>query len=368
MSRVEQRRARRYRRRRFVAATLTVLVVVGLGVAAVALAGSGTDDPQSSPPAVTSPTVTAVPSTTAAPAPTTTTAAGPAPLPIDRSYAVGTHQVTYVDTSRTTSPNGSFGGADSRTLPTEFWYPAVGTPGGDAQPDAAPDRDHGKFPLVLFAHGYAVTPTFYEPMLEAWAAAGYVVAAPTFPILSGTPGGASHVDYEKTFGDASFVITSILNSAASDPVAAVVDPTRIAAAGHSDGEVVAFGIGFLACCRDQRVSAVIPMAGDLANASNPNVRDTGTPVLHIMETNDEYDPYEHSIEWDRDNLTSPRWMLTLVNASHVPPYTRPGNPYFDLVISTTVDFLDGTLKGHPDRLDRVAADVAGSGGLGTLER
>jgi dienelactone hydrolase len=371
MSRLEQRRLRRTRRRRLVAATLTVLVVIGLGVAAVALVGAGTDDPQSAPPAVTSPTptVTAIPSTTtAAPAPTTTTAARPTALPIDRTYAVGTHHVTYVDTSRTTSPNGDFGGAASRTLPTAFWYPAAGNPGGDAQPDAPPDRDHGKFPLVLFAHGYAVTPTFYEPMLEAWAAAGYVVAAPTFPILSGTPGGASHVDYEKTFADASFVITSILGSASSDPIAAIVDPARIAAAGHSDGEVVAFGIGFLACCRDQRVSAVIPMAGDLANAQNPHVRDTGTPILHIMETNDEYDPYQHSIDWDRDNLTSPRWMLTLVNASHVPPYTRPGNPYFELVIATTVDFLDGTLKGHPDRLDRVAADVAGSGGLGTLER
>ena len=52
------------------------------------------------------------------------------------------------------------------------------------------------------------------------------------------------------------------------------------------------------------------MAGDLSNANNPHVRDTGTPILHVMETNDEYDPYPHSIEWDRDNLTAPRWMLS----------------------------------------------------------
>ena len=42
----------------------------------------------------------------------------------------------------------------------------------------------------------------------------------------------------------------------------------------------------------------------------------------------------------------------------MPPYTQPGNPYFELVSAATVDFLDGTLKGHPDRLDRIAADVA----------
>ena len=41
------------------------------------------------------------------------------------------------------------------------------------------------------------------------------------------------------------------------------------------------------------------------------MRDTGMPILHVMETNDEYDPYQHSIDWDRENLTAPRWMLTL---------------------------------------------------------
>ena len=53
------------------------------------------------------------------------------------------------------------------------------------------------------------------------------------------------------------------------------------------------------------------MAGDLSNAGIDPMRDTGMPILHVMETNDEYDPYQHSIDWDRDNLTAPggcsRW-------------------------------------------------------------
>ena len=98
---------------------------------------------------------------------------------------------------------------------------------------------------MLFAHGYDVTPDFYAPLLERWAAAGYVVAAPVFPILSGSDGGTSHVDYEKTFGDASFVITQVLGLPRGEPLAGMVDPDRIAAAGHSDGEVVSFGVGFL---------------------------------------------------------------------------------------------------------------------------
>ena len=117
-----------------------------------------------------------------------------------------------------------------------------------------------------------------------------------------------------------------------------------------------------------RVKAVLAMAGDLANANNPHVRNAGVPILHVMETEDEYDPYPHSIQWDRDNLDAPRWMLTLPGSSHVPPYTQPGNTAFELVSAATVDFFDGTLKGHPEQLDAMAKLVADSGGVGTLER
>ena len=285
------------------------------------------------------------------PAPSTTIPA-PAPLEIDREYPVRTTTRTFVDGSRPTSANGSFAGAPDRTLPVSFWYP-----------DGA-----GPFPLVVFSHGYAVTPDFYAPMLERWAAAGYVVAAPTYPILSGAPGGASHVDYEQTFTDTSFVITQVLGLDRNDAIGALGDPSRIAATGHSDGEVIAFGVGFLECCRDPRVGSVIAMAGNLENANNPHVRDTGTPILHVMETGDEYDPYPASIAWDRTNLTAPRWMLTLEGATHVPPYQVPGDRHFELLATAVVDFLDGTLKGHPDRLDRMASTIADAPDLATLER
>jgi dienelactone hydrolase len=343
---------------------VAVVCVIGLAIAAVTLFQGGHGSSLASP---SHPATSSTAPANSAPAPTTT-APPVVRLAIDHEYAVGVHTVTYVDTSRSTSPNGDFGGAPSRTLPTAIYYPAEGDPGGPAQPDAPPDAADGRYPLVLFAHGYAVTPQFYEPLLERWAAAGYVVAAPTFPILSGSPGGASHVDYEKTFGDASFVLDRILATATSDPITALVDPSRIAAAGHSDGEVIAYGIGFLQCCRDPRVKAVIPMAGNLANANNPQEPNTGVPILHIMETNDEYDSYADSIAWDRDNLTSPRWMLSLLNANHVPPYTQAGNPYFELVAKVTIDFLDGTLKGHSERLDAIASDVAAQPSLAALER
>jgi dienelactone hydrolase len=300
---------------------------------------------------------TSAPSTTSAAPAESAPAADPAssalsPLEIDRTYPVATATRTFVDSTRSTSANGDAPGAPNRTLVTSFWYP-----------DAP-----GTFPLVVFSHGYAVTPAFYEPMLERWAAAGYVVAAPTYPILSGEPGGASHVDYEETFADTSFVISQVLGLGTGDAVGAHVDGDRIAVTGHSDGEVVAFGVGFFECCRDPRVRSVIAMAGNLENGNNPHVRDTGIPILHVMETGDEYDPYDASIAWDRENLTAPRWMLTLEGATHVPPYQVPGNAHFELLASAVVDFLEGTLKGHPERLDRMAANIAARPDLASLER
>jgi dienelactone hydrolase len=371
--RATRRSASRHRQRVATAvgaAVVTFAVVVTVG--GIALFGGNDDD--SATPVSSSSTMPTTSTATTAPAtrvptPAETPAPSPAPSAIDigRTYAVGTRTETFVDTSRATSPNGTFAGAPSRTLPTQFWYPAQGATGGPPGADAVPDRGHGPYPMVLFAHGYDVTPDFYAPLLERWAAAGYVVVAPTFPILSGTPGGASHVDYEQTFADGSFVITQVLGLGSEDPMAGLVDPARIAAAGHSDGEVISFGLGFLQCCRDPRVKSVIAMAGDLSNANNPHVRDTGTPILHIMETNDEYDPYPHSIEWDRENLTPPRWMVSL-NSSHVPPYTQPGDPAFELVSRITTAYLDGTLKGHPERLDAVSGEVAAAPDVARVER
>lgn len=371
-----QRDRQRRRRRTFVVAAVVVVIAAVAGGAVVLLGGSDSSDSSGS--AVRAPGVTgtsAVPTTTVAPttaAPTTTTAPGTSPIDITRRYAVGTSEATFVDSSRTTSANGDFGGAATRTIPVQFFYPAPGQAadgsGSASTAGASPDTKNGPYPLILFSHGYAVTPAFYQPLLERWAAAGYVVAAPVYPILSGTPGGASHTDYEKTFDDARFVITQVLSLPGSDPLAGLVDPNRISAAGHSDGEVVAFGEGLLQCCRDERVKSVLAMAGDLSNANNPHVRNAGVPILHIMETEDEYDPYQHSIQWDRDNLDPPRWMLSLLGASHVPPYTQPGNPGFELVSAATIAFFDGTLKGHPEQLDVMATAVADSNGVGALER
>ena len=49
----------------------------------------------------------------------------------------------------------------------------------------------GRRPLIVFAHGFDVGPGIYAALLDAWAAHGYVVAAPEFPLTDPAVAGAS---------------------------------------------------------------------------------------------------------------------------------------------------------------------------------
>ena len=203
--------------------------------------------------------------------------------------------MTFVDTSRPTSANGVLRRrpvADAARL--GVWYPTAGTADGSVVREAPADRGNGPYPLVLFADGYAV-----DTRLLRGAARGGLLAAGRrcgahVPDPLGEPGGASHVDYEETFEDSQFVISRLLGLTSADPLGGLVDASRIAVTGHSDGEVIAFGSGYLTCCADSRVKAVIAMAGNLENIANP-LRANGPPVLHMMEDGDEFDPYLPSI-------------------------------------------------------------------------
>src|SRR6266699_2599615 len=65
-----------------------------------------------------------------------------------------------------------------------------------------PTRGHAPFPLIVFAHGFALTPQIYGRLLDAWARAGYVVAAPVFPVENANaPGGPNRGDLANEPGD-----------------------------------------------------------------------------------------------------------------------------------------------------------------------
>jgi dienelactone hydrolase len=275
---------------------------------------------------------------------------------------VGVRDETFVDSTRSTPANGAAPGAPNRTMVTTIWYPASGS-------GATPDVARGPYPLVVFAHGFAVGPRTYADLLAGWASAGYVVVAPALPLLNGAaPGGASHDDYNgPNFFDVDFVLRDSLRRAATtgDVLSGMIDGSRIAVAGHSDGEVIAYALGFMACCRDVQVKAVIALAGDLSNAQALPLA-TGVPILHVISDNDEFDPVAGALAFDRQSLLAPKYTVVLRGASHLGPFAGRADTHFDLVLHASADFLDGTLKSGSG-LTRLAAAVGAAPGLASLE-
>ena len=130
-------------------------------------------------------------------------------------HAVGQRNEIFVDTRHTTAANGDVPARASRTLPTVIFYPAAGTPSAGASPNAPADLDDAPYPLIVFAHGLGSSGVEYQGLLERWAAAGFVVAAPKFPLTHrGTPGGVNPSDYQNQPADVSYVITAVLQASA----------------------------------------------------------------------------------------------------------------------------------------------------------
>ncbi len=167
----------------------------------------------------------ALPLLSAAPA-----AAGalPAASAASAKYAVGTITDTFVDGSRTTPAWNGQAALPSRTLVTTILYPAVGAPGTTRSPGAAPDKAAGPFPLIVFAHGLGASPQDYLNVLTAWAAAGFVVAAPLFPLSnSAVVGGPDAGDVTNQPKDMSYVIDAMLfDSLLAPPDRCLVWSTR----------------------------------------------------------------------------------------------------------------------------------------------
>jgi dienelactone hydrolase len=269
------------------------------------------------------------------------------------THAVRTHQFAFTDTTRPTPAFDGFPGSSSRQLPTTVWYPSDGG---------------GPFPLVLFVHGFGVTPADYAPLLTRLASAGYVVAAATYPLLSGQPAGPTDtVGWDDLYPDSWFVASQVLErSAAGDAVlGGLIDPDRIAVAGHSDGAAVAFGLGYTPFRLDVRARAVVAYAADIGQY--PTYQPNQRPILHVLSDHDDFNPYGDAIAWDRSILQPPKTVLSLWDASHSGPYLESGDAHFEMVARVTIGWLDAALKAHPEGLLFASFYVGDHPALGAIE-
>jgi dienelactone hydrolase len=292
------------------AAVVALALVVPLG-GCVSVRWAGGAAPTSSP--------TAVPSSASAAAPPPRPA-GSAPT---RPFAVG---VRHLDLAR---------GPD-RPLPTTLWYP----------------RGPGKFPLVLLSHGLTGLPQQFATIGTRWAAAGFVVAAPAYPH---TASGVATFDITDVINqpmDASYVLDEVLalDSRPGDPLAGHLDPTAVAAAGHSAGGYTTTAL--LTSQRDSRLRAAIVLAAGLLGGTYGGAP---IPVLFVHGDADQTVSYRDGGRAAYDALPWPKAFLTMRGGDHG-GYLTPGNRGFDQVVETTTDFLRWSLYGDPAAGARLRGD------------
>jgi predicted dienelactone hydrolase len=195
------------------------------------------------------------PSTTSTTATSTTATTATASTTPSLTYATpGTHAVGYQVFTTT--------GAQEQPLTVRVWYPAVRataepgpieytapnkfgeqiTPGkeitsvGRAVADAQPEQADEPYPLVVFSHGYSLSPIVYSTLVEHYASQGYIVLGPEHnETFDGSLTGFWEelidrpVDIHRTIDYA-----EQLNKPEA-PLAGMIDMDNIAVVGHSYG-------------------------------------------------------------------------------------------------------------------------------------
>jgi predicted dienelactone hydrolase len=291
------------------------VVLLILTTLSVWLVTRGTGSPSS---VTTSSVGTSTPSTTS------TTTTSPYPATVGRTTVLVTEPAS--------------GSVAARSLLTVVRFPASGT---------TPLLAHAPYPLVVFSQGYGVAPEAYVHLLNAWAAAGYVVADPAYPFTSvSSPGGLVRTDIVNHPRDLSQVITSLLHdsSTAGQVLSGLIDPSRIAVIGHSDGGDVALAAVANDCCRDPRITAAILLSGaELAWFPGKYFTTPGVPML-VVQGSIDYDlnPVPCSVAL-YNAAPRPKYYLSMIGQTHFSAYLPPGRA-LNVVTRTTIDFLNGYLR------------------------
>ena len=334
---------------------------------------------------------TGVSTSTRTPATSTTTS----PTNVDPD-AVGVRSFTFVDTSRLIyPPHTATGKPEPRTLVTYLYYPAVSPesrgntssshtsgnsgsgnqssassstarlPGSSPDADSSENRDTSQYgpsqinnlpraygskplPLIVFAHGFDLWPWQYQPLLYSWVNAGFVVAAPIFPLTNpDAPGGLFEEDIVNQPQDVNFVLSQLLslNSQAGSPIDGLINTSEIGIAGHSDGGETMMAVGYDTCCMNHEVKAAAILSGAKLYIDGGSYFPPGTPPLLIVQgTADTVNLPQHSQNiWEE--APPPKYFLQLVGAGHYHPYIH-SDPFEQAVAKVTTDFFLDELVGN----------------------
>ncbi|GGM28622.1 alpha/beta hydrolase family protein [Micromonospora yangpuensis] len=313
-----------------------ICALLTAAVLTVGVAGCSTEEPPRSPAAPADP-----PAAAATPTPRVSAVTAPT-----RTHAVGVRQLKLK--------------RDDRALPVELWYPARGRAGGE--PDRDADAAAGQFPVVVFSHGLGGEPDDYQELLSRWAAAGFVVAAPTFPQTS--RGSAGNVlDVLNQPADVSYVLDEVLalDDRDGDALRGRLDTARVAAAGHSAGGVTT--IGLFTVGRDERLGAGVVFAGTALGVGTA-FAGAAAPQLFVHGELDEVVEYAAG-KAVYDKVPWPKAMLSLPKGDHGRDLLSDDDT-LRVVSDTTVEFLRWSLYGDEAAKRRMVTEAA-RGDLATLD-
>ena len=243
------------------------------------------------------------------------------------TFAVQTETIRLDDPARLTPARGVIPATQGRVLVTDLFVPS-GAPGA--------------LPLVVFAHGWNSDPGVYAALLTRWAQAGFLVAAPVFPDSTDVYPGSPVSDYADQALDISFVITALLHS---DTV--LVDPTRIAVAGHSDGGTDVALLALDPAYADARVRAYLSLSGELPSGVAPY---TASPVnaslLVAVGSADEYGLYPRATEVFDAAQVPAKVMVVEQGGDHLGSFVGATAAAAAMREETTT-FLELALEPHP---------------------
>lgn len=243
-----------------------------------------------------------------------------------------------IDTSRPTVSHGHTI-SQSRALTTLVWYPQVSE----------------RSPLIVFAHGFQVGPAPYESMLQAWAAHGYVVAAPEFPLTDQDLAGANldENDINNQPDDLRFVTDSLV--AGGSPVASRIDPSRVAVAGHSDGAESALAASVAPTpAGEPPFRALVAMSVQ----EIPGVNHTANPPMLVTQGDaDSINPPSYGYTTYQDGA-SPKFLLVIKGGGHLPPL-QAGSAWLPGLEAVTEAFMDAYVESDAP-VSKVGAAISGS--------
>ena len=195
-----------------------------------------------------------------------------------------------------------------------------------------------RLPLVVFAHGFDTTPGIYAHLLDAWSHAGYVVAAPVFPVESANArGGADELDLINEPTDISFVISQLLTR-----LNGVVNPDQVAVAGQSDGAEAALAAAYDERFADRRIDAAVILSGSELGGRTTWFPAGSPPLLAVQGTRDAINPPHYTTQFFRA-ARAPKFLLRLIGAGHLPPYTTNARQ-LAIVEHITIAFLNHYLR------------------------